>query len=61
MERLNYALGAIAISGALIFPEAAPVLLSFTALQVVEGVAWKWIKDRHSQKANTPSLMIAPT
>ena len=53
MERLNYALGAVAVGGALLFPEAAPVLIAFAGLQLVEGMAWKWLKDRKANKQKT--------
>ena len=50
MERLNYALGAVAVGGALLFPEAAPVLIAFAGLQLVEGMGWKWLKNRRAAK-----------
>jgi hypothetical protein len=51
-ERLNYALGALAVGAAVIFPEAATPLIVFGVLQFAEGAVWKWLKDRRTRKLN---------
>lgn len=50
LERLNYALGAVAVAGAFVFPEHATGFLLFGALQFAEGAVWKWLKDRKARK-----------
>jgi hypothetical protein len=58
-EKLHYGLGAAAIAGALIAPEAiAAPLIVFGAYEIAHGALWNWIKNRSSKK---PDLVPAAT
>ena len=56
MKRLNYALGGVAIAGAVAFESAT--LAAIGVLQFAEGAVWKWLKERRSKKAQ-PRLQMA--
>lgn len=52
-EKLNYALGAVAVGAAFALPEYSGLLIGFAALQVVEGAAIRLWRNRKSAKATS--------
>jgi hypothetical protein len=48
LKRLNYAIGAVAVGGALLFESAG--LAAFGALQFAEGAVWSWLEKRRGAK-----------
>ena len=58
-EKLNYGLGATALIGALIYPPAETILVTFAALQFAEGALWSWVKNRSHKKQKVPKPTLA--
>jgi len=57
MERLNIAIGAVALTGAVVLESTALGVIG--ALQLAEAAFWRWVKDRKNKKS-APKLAAAP-
>ena len=51
LKRLNYAIGSVAVAGAVVFESAG--LAAFGALQFAEGALWSWLEKRRQKKTVT--------
>jgi hypothetical protein len=49
-ERLHYAIGGVALVGAVVLPELSAPLALFGAYEIVHGAVWNWIKNKTAKK-----------
>jgi hypothetical protein len=49
-ERLHYAIGGVALVGAVVLPEFTGPLAVFGAYEIVHGAVWNWIKNKTAKK-----------
>jgi hypothetical protein len=53
-EKLQYAIGAVALGGAALLPEYSGVLIGVAAIQVLEGAAIRLWRNRKSGNSAAP-------